>query len=286
MRLATFRGPDGISYGAVVGNGIVDAGRRLGAKYPTLLHVLRAGALDEVEGAVRDQPADVALGDVALLPPLDFPEKIICIGINYANRNEEYRDGQDAPAHPSIFIRFPDTLVGHEAPVIRPTVSEQLDYEGEIVLVIGKPGRHVPKDRALDIVAGVTLANEGTVRDWLRHSKFNVTPGKNFDRSGSLGPWMVTTGDIDLAAPLHLTTRVNGEVRQDDTTDNMIFGFADLIAYITTFAGLKPGDLILTGTPTGAGARFDPPKWLKPGDVVEIEVPQIGVLRNPVAAEQ
>jgi 5-carboxymethyl-2-hydroxymuconate isomerase len=239
-----------------------------------------------VKAALDGQPADLALADVALLPPIDFPEKIICIGVNFANRNEEYRDGQTAPPHPSIFIRFPDTLVGHEADVVRPPESEQLDYEGEIVLVIGKAGRRVPRAAALDMVAGLTLANEGTIRDWLRHSKFNVTQGKNFDRSGSLGPWMVTADAIDLGAPLHLTTKVNGELRQDDTTANMIFGFADLIAYITTFAGLKPGDLILTGTPTGAGARFDPPKWLVPGDVVEVEVPQIGVLRNRVAAEQ
>ena len=170
---------------------------------------------------------------------------------------------------------FPDTLVGHEAPLIRPTVSEQLDYEGEIVLVIGKAGRHVPKDRALDIVAGVTLANEGSVRDWLRHSKFNVTPGKNFDRSGSLGPWMMTTGDIDLAAPLHLTTRVNGETRQKANTSDLIIGIADLIVFASAYYTLMPGDLLMTGTPEGVGP-------IAAGDVIGARIDQLGEMKVKV----
>ncbi len=182
-------------------------------------------------------------------------------------------------------MRVPDSLTGHGSPVLRPlpSVSNQFDYEGEIVLVIGKEGRRIPEEYALDHVMGATLGNEGSVRDWLRHSKFNVTPGKNFDRSGSMGPWLVTTDEIDLKKPLHLTTRVNGELRQDDTTDRLIFSFAKLIAYLSTFATLKPGDVIFTGTPTGAGARFDPPRWLVPGDVIEVEVPEIGTLSNIVA---
>jgi len=163
-------------------------------------------------------------------------------------------------------------------------VSEQLDYEGEIALVIGRAGRHIPRERALEHVAGVTLLNEGTVRDWLRHGKFNVTQGKNFDASGSIGPWMET--DVDLTKPLHLIVKVNGEVTQDDTTASMIFGFADIIAYVTTFMTLKPGDVIATGTPTKKGPRADPPRWLKPGDVVELTVPEIGTLSNQVVDEQ
>jgi 2-keto-4-pentenoate hydratase/2-oxohepta-3-ene-1,7-dioic acid hydratase in catechol pathway len=287
MRLASFEGPDGASWGAVIDDGIADAGQRaIGRRFPTLLDALRAEALAEVRAAFADAKADRALADVRLLPPVPQPGKIVCVGVNYANRNEEYRDGQAAAKYPSLFVRFPESLVGHDTPIERPTVSEQFDYEGEIALVIGRTGHKVPKARALDIVAGLTLANEGSVRDWLRHSRFNVTPGKNFDRSGSLGPWMVTADTLDLAHPLRLTTRVNGEVRQDDTTDHMIFGFADLIAYITIFTTLKPGDLLLTGTPTGAGARFDPPKWLVPGDVVEVACSPIGLLRNPVAAGQ
>jgi 2-keto-4-pentenoate hydratase/2-oxohepta-3-ene-1,7-dioic acid hydratase in catechol pathway len=168
---------------------------------------------------------------------------------------------------------------------VRPKVSAQFDYEGEIAIVIGQGGRHIPRERALDHVAGLTLCNEGSVRDWVRHGKFNVTQGKNFDRSGSLGPWLVTADECDPAAELHLTTRVNGEMRQDDTTASMIFSFADIIAYVSTFMTLAPGDVIATGTPTGAGARLDPPRWLVPGDVVEVAVPQLGILRNGVIDE-
>jgi 2-keto-4-pentenoate hydratase/2-oxohepta-3-ene-1,7-dioic acid hydratase in catechol pathway len=160
-----------------------------------------------------------------------------------------------------------------------------LDYEGEIVLVIAKGGRYIAEDCALAHIFGLTLCNEGTVRDWLRHGKYNNTPGKNFDKSGSMGPWIVTSDEIDLRRPLELTTRVNSEVRQRDSTARMTFSFQSLVAYLTTFATLMPGDLIVTGTPTGAGSRFDPPRWLVPGDVVEVEVPGIGVLRNSVVDE-
>jgi 2-keto-4-pentenoate hydratase/2-oxohepta-3-ene-1,7-dioic acid hydratase in catechol pathway len=183
-----------------------------------------------------------------------------------------------------MFYRAPGSLAGHGQAIVRPRESEQLDYEGEIALVIGRAGRHIPRERALEHVAGVTLLNEGTVRDWLRHGKFNVTQGKNFDASGSIGPWMET--DVDLTRPLHLTVKVNGEVTQDDTTASMIFGFADIIAYVTTFMTLKPGDVIATGTPVKKGPRADPPRWLKPGDVVELTVPEIGTLSNQVVDEQ
>ncbi|HVV92941.1 MAG TPA: fumarylacetoacetate hydrolase family protein [Hyphomicrobiales bacterium] len=287
MRLASFEGPEGASWGAVTDEGVADARRRaIGRRFPTLLDALRAEALADVRAAFADANADHALANVRLLPPVPAPGKIVCVGVNYANRNEEYGDGQPAAKYPSLFVRFPESFVGHDTPIERPPESDQFDYEGEIALVVGKAGHKVPKAEALAIVAGATLANEGSVRDWLRHSRFNVTPGKNFDRSGSLGPWMVTADALDLAKPQRLTTRVNGEVRQDDTTDHMIFGFADLIAYITIFTTLKPGDVLLTGTPVGAGARFDPPKWLVPGDVVEVEVPALGLLRNRVAAGQ
>ncbi len=168
---------------------------------------------------------------------------------------------------------------------MRPRESEQLDYEGEIALVIGRAGRRIAPERALNYVAGATLCNEGTIRDWMRHGKFNVTQGKNWDASGSIGPWLVTSDDIELALPLHITTKVNGEITQDDTTGSMIKSFTDIIAYVSTFMTLKPGDIIVTGTPVKLGPRREHPVWLKPGDVVEIEVPQIGVLRNSVVAE-
>jgi 2-keto-4-pentenoate hydratase/2-oxohepta-3-ene-1,7-dioic acid hydratase in catechol pathway len=282
MRLASYihRGRPG--YGVVAGGGVVDIRARL-PRHHSLLDVLRAGALDEVRETAAGVRADLPLSEVELLPPVLAPEKILCVGVNYANRNAEYKDDSDLPKYPSLFFRTPGSFVGHGAPLIRPQESAQLDYEGEIVLVIGKEGHRIARDLAAQHIAGYTLCNEGTIRDWVRHAKFNVTQGKNFDRSGALGPWMVTADEIAYGQPLHLTTTVNGEMRQDDTTGNMIFDFGALIAYITTFTTLKPGDLIVSGTPTGAGARFDPPKWLKPGDVVEVTVPEIGTLRNGVA---
>jgi 2-keto-4-pentenoate hydratase/2-oxohepta-3-ene-1,7-dioic acid hydratase in catechol pathway len=213
------------------------------------------------------------------------PGKIICVGVNYPDRNAEYKDGQIAPQFPSLFVRFPQSFVGHGKALVRPKVSAQLDYEGEIALVIGKPGRHIAERDALSHVASLTLCNEGSVRDWIKHGKFNVTQGKNFDRSGSMGPWLVPFTDEAQIADIRLTTRVNGETRQDDRTSRMIFSFRNIIAYISTFTTLETGDIIVTGTPTGAGARLDPPQWLEPGDVVEVEAEGLGILRNTVEDE-
>ena len=184
-----------------------------------------------------------------------------------------------------MFPRFPESFVGHGQPLLRPPESEQLDYEGEIALVIGKAGRRIAAADAWSHVAGLTCLNEGTIRDWLRHGKFNVTQGKNWDASGSMGPWLVTADEFDPRAPLTVTTRVNGEIRQHDTTANLMFPFDELIRYISTWTTLQPGDVISTGTPIGAGVRFTPPRFLKPGDVVEVEVSGIGTLSNPVADE-
>jgi 2-keto-4-pentenoate hydratase/2-oxohepta-3-ene-1,7-dioic acid hydratase in catechol pathway len=247
---------------------------------PNLIERMRRGDLADLQPS--SNAARHSLADIHLLPPITTPEKIICVGVNYANRNEEYKDGEPISDRPSLFVRFPGSFVGHDQGIVRPKESDQLDYEGEIVLVIGRDGRHIDRDEAANYIAGFTLGNDGTLRDWLRHAKFNITQGKNFDASGSLGPWIVPASELNLSQPLHLTTRVNGEVRQDDTTASMIFDFGYLIEYISSFTTLKVGDLILTGTPAGAGARFDPPRWLKPGDVVEVEVPEIGVLRNTV----
>jgi len=283
MRLATFSVNGRISYGAVTDAGVVDLGRRL-AKYPSLVDLIRADALGEAQCGATTQ-ADHALADVEFLPPLPGAEKIICVGINYADRNAEYADNRQQSKYPNLFVRFPGSFVGHGQPLVRPKVSEKLDYEGEIVLVIGREGRNVPRERALAMIGGLTLANEGTIRDWVRHGTLNVTQGKNFDASGSIGPWIVTADEVDPAKPLHLTTRVNGDVRQDDTTERLIWDFPELIRYITMFTTLKAGDLILTGTPTGSGSHAEPPVWLKPGDVLEIAVPEIGTLRNSVVDE-
>jgi 2-keto-4-pentenoate hydratase/2-oxohepta-3-ene-1,7-dioic acid hydratase in catechol pathway len=284
MRLASFTIRGRPSYGAVIGDGIVDLRVRFGGRFASLLDLLRGHGLEEAKATIAGVRADYPVGDVTLLPPVTAPEKILCIGINYANRNKDYNEAE-IPKYPSMFFRVPGSLAGHGQAIVRPKVSEQFDYEGEIAIVIGLEGRHIAREAALAHVAGVTLCNEGSVRDWLRHGKFNVTQGKNFDASGSMGPWMVAADEIDLTKPLQLTVRVNGEITQDDTTANMIFSFADLIAYVTTFMTLKPGDVIVTGTPVKLGERPDPPRWLKRGDVVEISVPEIGTLRNDVADE-
>lgn len=213
--------------------------------------------------------------------PLARGTRYFCIGVNYPERNEEYKDGSERPKYPSIFIRTHTSFVANGEPIVRPRESEQFDYEGEIAIVIGTGGRRIAERDALSHVLGYTCANDGSVRDWLRHSKFNVTQGKNFDRSGSIGPHIVSADEAG-SAPLRVITRVNGEVRQDDTSDRMIFKIPYLIHYVSTFCTLEPGDVILTGTPSGAGARFDPPRYLKQGDVVEVEVSNVGLLRNTV----
>jgi len=285
LRLATFKTGGRELFGAVTASGIVDLGTKLGGRYAGLIDLIRAGALREARETAQG-PADLALSHVEFLPPVPRPEKIICVGINYPERTAEYKDNREKPKYPNLFVRFPDSLVGHEQKLVRPKVSEKFDYEGEIVLVIGREGRNIPYDRALSMIFGLTLGNEGSVRDWLRHGTLNVTQGKNFDRSGSLGPWIVPAEDVDPSRPLRLMTRINGELRQDDSTERLTWGFAWLIEYITTFATLKPGDLIFTGTPVGAGGHQTPPKWLVPGDVIEVEVPEIGVLRNSVIDER
>jgi 2-keto-4-pentenoate hydratase/2-oxohepta-3-ene-1,7-dioic acid hydratase in catechol pathway len=284
-RFVTFSAGNRRGYGLVSGNGLIDLSTRYGSTFPTLREVIEAGALTRLADEAAGLPADISLDDIRYEIPIPAPEKIICVGVNFPDRNEEYKDGQVAPSNPSLFIRFPRSFTGHGQPLIRPPESAQLDYEGEIVIVIGKGGRRIPEATALDHVAALSLSNEGTIRDWVRHAKFNVTQGKNFDRTGSIGPWLVPFTDEAQLADIKLETRVNGEVRQQDRTSRMIFSFRKIINYVSTFTTLVPGDVIVTGTPTGAGARFDPPIWLKPGDIVEVEAQGIGTLINPVADE-
>jgi 2-keto-4-pentenoate hydratase/2-oxohepta-3-ene-1,7-dioic acid hydratase in catechol pathway len=281
MRLASYALRGRPSFGAVAGDGIVDLRPRL-HRFQSLSEVFRANALDQAKAASDGVRPDVPLTEVELLPPLAAPEKILCIGINYANRGQDYNVTNN-PKYPSMFYRAPNSLVGSGQHLVRPKISEQLDYEGEIAIVIGRDCKHVPKDRALEMIAGLTLCNEGTIRDWTRHGQFNVTQGKNFDASGAIGPWIETKFDLDK--PLRLIVRKNGEVTQEDTTASMIFSFADIIAYTTSFMTLKAGDVICTGTPVKKTGKSDPPVWLKPGDTIEVESPEIGVLRNSVVDE-
>jgi 2-keto-4-pentenoate hydratase/2-oxohepta-3-ene-1,7-dioic acid hydratase in catechol pathway len=285
QRIATYSIGGATRYGAVFDSGVVDLSAHFGKDYPTLREVIAAGALTKLAEHAAARKPDHALDAIKWQPPIPAPEKIICIGVNYPDRNAEYKDGQDAPKYPSMFMRTPRSFVGHEAPLVRPHASAQLDYEGELVLVVGKAGRHIPESNALDYIAAITLCNEGTIRDWVRHAKFNVTQGKNFDSTGSLGPWLVPYTNEKQIGDIGLSTRVNGETRQHDRTGRLIFGFRYLINYISTFTTLVPGDVIVTGTPTGAGARFDPPRYLKPGDVIEVEAEDVGLLRNGVVDE-
>lgn len=278
MRLASYVTRGRTGFGAVVGNGVVDMRLRFGPRFTSLLDILRENALGEVLAALAGVRPDYPMSEVDLLRPIVQPEKIICVGNNYVGAGGPLV----AAKYPNLFLRTPGSLIGHLQPILRPRESEQLDCEAEIALVIGREGRRIPPERAFDYIAGYTLCNEGTVRDWTQHNSL-ITPGKNFDGSGSLGPWLVTADEIDPARPLRLSMRVNGELRQDDNTASMIFGFADLIAYISRFTTLKPGDVIVTGTPSGAPT--EPPRFLQPGDVIEIAAPEIGVLRNTVIDE-
>ena len=284
MRIVSFENNGKASFGIVKDDAIIDmAGRIDGANVAEDLLIPDLQAKAAAIAAAAD--GDHGLGDVTLSIPVANPEKILCIGVNYANRNAEYNDKTPMPDYPSMFFRVPGSFVGHNVPIVRPPESEQLDYEGEIAIVIGEGGRRIPRETAESHIAALTCLNEGTIRDWLRHGKFNVTQGKNFDRTGSIGPWMVTADEFGGYGDMHIETRVNGDIRQTDTTASLMFDFAYLISYVSTIMTLKRGDIISTGTPIGAGARFDPPIWLKPGDVLEVEAAGIGVLRNEIVDE-
>ncbi|MEZ5652356.1 MAG: fumarylacetoacetate hydrolase family protein [Burkholderiaceae bacterium] len=285
-RIARFRAAGREGLGLVTDDGLVDLTDDLAGRYPGgIREIIERGALADVVAAGRGRAASLAESAVEYLIPIGNPEKIICIGVNYPDRNEEYKDGQAAPTKPSLFVRFPRSFVGHGVNLVRPPESEQLDYEGEVVVVIGKAGRRIAREQAYEHIAAITLANEGTIRDWVRHAKFNVTQGKNWDRSGSIGPWLVPFTDAAQLDDIALTTRVNGELRQQDRTSRMVFDFRTIVSYVSTFTTLVPGDVLVCGTPTGAGARFDPPIWLKPGDRIEIEAEGIGRLVNGVEDE-
>ncbi len=288
MKFITFKHAQKTSWGIYTEHGIIDLGKRIGADLKTAIAQQRLNQLaTEFATSNVASNVDYSLDEVELLPPIPNPEKIICIGVNYANRNTEYKDNSEAPQYPSVFMRTPDSLTAHNQPLIRPPESVQLDYEGEIVAVIGKPGRRIAKEDAYQHIAGLSIMNEGTLRDWVRHAKFNVTQGKNFYHSGSLGPWLVSADEFSANdyENIRIKTWINNELRQDDTTANMMFPIDYIIHYLSTFYTLKAGDVIATGTPNGAGARFDPPKYLKPGDTVTVEVEGVGKLINSVEDE-
>jgi 2-keto-4-pentenoate hydratase/2-oxohepta-3-ene-1,7-dioic acid hydratase in catechol pathway len=281
-KFATYTADGQTFYGAVTDAGMIALSTDF-PQWPTLRDVIIAGALGQLEVAAKNR--DVTHTDVIYRMPLPNTDRILCVGVNFPDRNAEYKDGSELPKHMSLFPRFASGFTGHNRPLIRPPENHTLDYEGEVAIVIGKSGRRIKSEDAYDHIAALTICNEGTIRDWVRPAKFNVTQGKNWYNSAAMGPWIVPFKDAAQLDDARIITRVNGEVRQDDVLARMIFPIREEIAYISTFMTLKAGDIIVTGTPTGAGARFDPPRYLKPGDVVEVEVNGIGTLRNGVEDE-
>lgn len=283
MKFATYTADGDQFYGAITDQGAVALSPEF-PQWPTLFDAVCANGLDALATAADGKP--VTHTDFTYDMVLPNARRILCVGVNFPDRNAEYKDGSAQPKYMSLFPRFATGFTGHGQPLIRPPESPQLDYEGEVAIVIGKPGRRIAQEDAYDHISALTLCNEGTIRDWVRHAKFNVTQGKNWDRSGAIGPWLVPFTDAAQLDDARIVTRVNGEVRQDDVLSRMMFPIREEIAYISTFMTLQPGDIIVTGTPTGAGARFDPPRFLVPGDLVEVEVEGIGTLRNGVEDEQ
>ncbi len=250
-------------------------------QFPDLRSLLAAGALRDILPALSAAPLqDVA--SVRFAPAIPNPSRILCVGINYLEHIHEM--GREKPDYPTLFIRFPDTLVGHGEAIVRPRISTQFDYEGELAIVIGKSARHVSAAQALEHVAGYTCFLDGSVRDWQRHTT-QFTPGKNFPATGGCGPWLVTADEIPDPAALRLETRVNGEVLQQAPVSDLCFGVPRIIEYCSSFCALNPGDIIATGTPSGVGFARKPPRWLGPGDTVEVEISAIGILRHKVVDE-
>ena len=282
MRFASYSSAGDMFYGAVSDAGMIALSTDF-PQWPSLLDVVKADGLGDLEKAAGSKAVTHTQFEYEMVLPNAM--RILCVGVNFPDRNAEYKDGTAQPKYMSLFPRFASGFTGHERPLIRPPENHTLDYEGEVAVVIGKAGRRISQEDAYDHIAALTLCNEGTIRDWVRHAKFNVTQGKNWDRSAAMGPWLVPFTDASQLDDARIITRVNGEVRQDDTLSRMMFPIRREIEYISTFMTLQPGDIIVTGTPTGAGARFDPPRYLVPGDVIEIEVNGIGTLRNSVEDE-
>ncbi|UUQ64886.1 fumarylacetoacetate hydrolase family protein [Pseudomonas fuscovaginae UPB0736] len=283
MKIASFVYQNRSSYGVVEGEHVIDLESLKSHLGADLKEAIARNQLSELGAdALKDLPR-LALSEITFLPVIANPGKVLCIGINYATHMRE--TGRDTPTYPMIFTRFADSQTAHLQPIVRPIVSHKLDFEGELAVVIGKTARHVKAQDALDYVAGYACYNDGSVRDWQKHT-IQFVPGKNFTSTGGFGPWMVTSDEIVDPQDLELTTRLNGEVMQHTRTSDMIFDVRRLIEYCTAFTELAPGDVIVSGTTGGVGAFREPPVWMKPGDIVEIEIERIGILRNSIVDER
>lgn len=281
MKLASFSYNAKEVFGVVEGDMVTPLGAAVGLA-DTLAETIERFSLDDIARAAAQVGAAIPLGDVSLLPPIPHPSKIFCVGVNYETHRLE--TGRDKLGYPIIFLRVADSQVGHDAPMVKPRVSEKFDYEGEIALVIGKAGRDIPAESAYDHVFGYSCYNDGSVRDWQFHTS-QWGPGKNFAATGAFGPWLVTPDELGPIEKLKLETRLNGETLQSAYVDQMIFSIPEQIAYLSTIVPLRAGDVIVTGTPGGVGVKREPQIFMKPGDVCEVEVSGIGILSNPIVAQ-
>ena len=281
MKFATFRIAGRTTWGIVDVDAVVDVGHVLYDRLPDLKAAIAADALSDLDAHIAGAHR-YPFRAIEWMPVIPVPDKILCIGLNYeTHRNET---GRSEVENPTVFARYANSQIGHDAFIIRPRVSQDLDFEGELAVIIGKPGRYVARADAVGHVAGYSCYNDGSVRDFQRHTH-QFTPGKNFPNTGGFGPWMVTPDEVGELGPQRLQTRVNGKVVQDTLLELMIFDVPRQIEYCSTFTRLEPGDVIATGTPGGVGARRDPPLWLRPGDTVEVEIDRVGLLRNGIADE-
>jgi len=279
MQLLSFKHGTALSYGVVENDAVIDVGSQLQHAYPTLRDAL--GHLDEIDAAIDAAPR-IRLAQIEFMAPIWNSARIVCVGLNYKEHIAE--TGRDTPKYPILFPRYADSQVGHKQAMVRPSASTQFDFEGELAVVIGKEGRHVRIEDAMQYVAGYACFNDGSIRDYQRHTS-QFMPGKCFWRSGSFGPWLVTRDEIADPGDLRLQTRLNGEVMQDAGVDDLLFGVPQLISYISDIWPLAVGDVIATGTPGGVGAFRDPKVWMQPGDIVEVEITKLGTLSNHIVDE-
>lgn len=280
MKLSTVKIAGRVTWGIVEGETFHDVGAAMKATYPDLKQAVAAGlaGVAEAKAGAATHPTS----DVEWLAVIPNPDKILCVGLNYEMHRQE--TGRSVVENPTIFARYANSQIGHMAPIVRPKVSSDLDYEGELAVIISKPGRYISRENALEHVAGYSIYNDGSVRDFQRHTH-QFTPGKNFPDTGAFGPWMMTPDELGDLDPLRIQTRLNGEIVQDATFGMMIFDVARIIEYCSSFTRLEAGDVIATGTPGGVGAKRNPPLWMKPGDIVEVEIDKLGILRNPIGQE-
>ncbi|MBX4926431.1 2-keto-4-pentenoate hydratase/2-oxohepta-3-ene-1,7-dioic acid hydratase in catechol pathway [Rhizobium binae] len=280
MKLSTVKIAGRVTWGIVEGETFHDVGAAMKATYPDLKQAVAAGFAGVAEA--KAGAATHLTSEVEWLAVIPNPDKILCVGLNYEMHRQE--TGRSVVENPTIFARYANSQTGHLTPIIRPKVSSDLDYEGELAVIISKPGRYISRENALEHVAGYSIYNDGSVRDFQRHTH-QFTPGKNFPDTGAFGPWMMTPDELGDLDPLRIQTRLNGEIVQDATFGMMIFDVARIIEYCSSFTRLEAGDVIATGTPGGVGAKRNPPLWMKPGDIVEVEIDKLGILTNPIGQE-